>query len=126
MKKSDVTAGERRFLLYNYLLRNTSEGRVKTPKEISEYLETHYGIEKVNPKTFYSDLAVLQGKVFGLMLQYDPKSHGYWVQNPPFSRDELQWMVDSIQASKFLTQKKADEITRKINTCTNIRMGMYI
>lgn len=114
MKKSDITAGERRFLLYDYLIRNTGKGRVKTPAQISKYLETNYGIEKVNPKTFYSDLAILTGKVFGLKLEYDPKKHGYWVQNPPFSRDELQWMVDSIQASKFLTEKKANEITRKI------------
>lgn len=112
--KSEATAGERRFLLYNYLIKNTWEGHTKTPTDIFEYLLTHYGIEKPNIKTFYSDLAALERPTYGLEIQYDPKSHGYWVQNPPFSRDELQWMVDSIQASKFLTQKKADEITRKI------------
>ncbi|MBR5279295.1 MAG: WYL domain-containing protein [Clostridia bacterium] len=112
--KSDATAGERRYLIYDYLIKNTWEGHTKTFTQIFEYLKNHYDIDEVNAKTFYADLAVLQGNVFGLMLQYDPKNHGYWVQNPMFSRDELRWMVDSIQASKFLTQKKADEITEKI------------
>jgi predicted DNA-binding transcriptional regulator YafY len=59
-------------------------------------------------------LAALERETYGLKIQYDRKSHGYWVMNPMFSKDELRWMVDSIQASKFLTQKKADTITEKI------------
>lgn len=114
MKRTEATAGERRFILYNYLIRNTSEGHVKTPAQIFDYLLLKHGIEKPNIKTFYADLAALERETYGLKIQYDPKKHGYWVQNPLFSRDELRWMVDSIQASKFLTQKKADEITEKI------------
>ena len=58
--KSEATAGERRFALYNYLIKNTWEGHTETPTEIFDYLLTHYGIEKPNIKTFYSDLAALE------------------------------------------------------------------
>ena len=114
--KSEATAGERRFLLYNYLIKNTWEGHTKTRTDIFDHLLLKHGIEKTNIKTFYADLAALERETYGLKIQYDRKSHGYWVMNPMFSKDELRWMVDSIQASKFLTQKKADTITEKIRS----------
>ncbi|MBO5111354.1 MAG: WYL domain-containing protein [Clostridia bacterium] len=112
METTAGTTGERRFLLYNYLIRNTSKGRVATRKQLFDYLRT-YDI-KISVNTFYADLAVLQGEVFNLEIEFDQRRNGYWVKNPPFTTDELRWMIDSIQASKFLTQRKADEITQKI------------
>lgn len=112
MGTTSGSAGERRFLIYNYLVKNTCEGRVAKQSDIANHL-LRYNI-RVNIKTFYKDIAALETEAYGIRIQYDQKRNGYWVQNPPFARDDLRWMVDSIQASKFLTQKKADEITRKI------------
>ena len=53
MKRTEATARERRFILYNYLIRNTSEGHVKTPKEIFDYLLVEHAKSKRN------DLSVL-------------------------------------------------------------------
>ena len=112
METTSGTTGERRFLLYNYLIRNTGKGRVATRSQIFAHLKT-YDI-KISVNTFYADLAVLQGEIFNLDIEYDQQHNGYWVRNPPFTKDELRWMIDSIQASRFLTQKRADEITNKI------------
>ena len=54
------------------------------------------------------------GDIFGLQLEYDQHKKGYRLLNPPFEPYELRLMVDSIQSSKFITQKKAQEITKKI------------
>jgi predicted DNA-binding transcriptional regulator YafY len=112
METTPGTTGERRFLLYNYLIRNTGKGRVATRKQILDHLKG-YDI-KISVNTFYADLTVLQGEIYNLEIEFDQKRNGYWVKNPPFTKEELRWMIDSIQASRFLTQRKADEITNKI------------
>ena len=112
MGTTSGSAGERRFLMYEYLIKNTCEGRVAKQSDIANHL-LRYNI-RVNIKTFYKDIAALETEAYGIRIQYDQKKNGYWVMNPPFSKDELRWIIDSIQASRFLTQKKADEITDKI------------
>ena len=87
METTPGTTGERRFLLYNYLIRNTGKGRVATRKQIFDHLKS-YGIE-ISVNTFYADLTVLQGEIYNLEIEFDQKRNGYWVKNPPFTKDEL-------------------------------------
>ena len=98
-------------LLKQYLEANAGRDRYVSRSEMEEFLEEHeLGVEK---KALYADLAIL-GDVFGLQLEYNPHKKGYRLLNPPFEPYELRLMVDSIQSSKFITQTKAQEITRKI------------
>lgn len=110
------TAGERQFILYRYLLEHTGKGYTVTREDIFNYL-LGFGIE-ISPHTLYNDFEVLRGTM-KLDIQFDPHVRnrgkgGYWVKNPPFEPYELRLMVDGIQSSKFITQKKAREITNKI------------
>ncbi len=110
------TAGERQFILYEYFQKHTGKGHTATRKEILDYLHT-FGIE-VSPQTLYNDLDVLRGTM-KLDIRFDPHVHnkgagGYWLANPRFEPRELRMMVDGIQSLKFITQTKAQEITRKI------------
>ena len=76
-----------------------------------DYLENQgYKIER---KALYNDLATLES-TFGLDLEYVAAKRGYILHNPPFEPYELRLMVESIQASKFITQRKANEICAKI------------
>ena len=98
-------------LLKKYFEANAGRNRYVIPQEIHDYLK-EYELD-VEKKALYADFAVL-GDVFGLQLEYDPHKKGYRLLNPPFEPYELRLMVDSIQSSKFITQKKAQEISKKI------------
>ena len=98
-------------LLKKYLEANAGRNRYVRPQEIHDFLK-EYELD-VEKKALYADFAVL-GDIFGLQLEYDQHKKGYRLLNPPFEPYELRLMVDSIQSSKFITQKKAQEITRKI------------
>lgn len=106
----DYTVGERQFILYQFLRKNTRKGRVATKQMIKDHLSL-YDIQ-ITDNTLYHDIAVLSGDVMGLQIEYDEHKKGYWIKNPDFTPNELSLMVDSIQASKFNTKRKADEITR--------------
>ncbi len=98
-------------LLKKYLEANAGRNRYVSRGDMEELLRKHeLSVEK---KALYADLAIL-GDVFGLQLEYDTHRKAYRLLNPPFEPHELRLMVDGIQSSKFITQAKAQEITRKI------------
>ena len=113
MKKgnSGTLAAIRLLLVRDYITANASKTQIVRRQQIQDYLaEKEIFVEK---KTVYRDLETLQGD-FGLDLSYDEHKKGYYLLNPPFEPYELRLMVDSVQASKFITRKTAREITAKI------------
>lgn len=112
-----ISQGERWFLIYKYLLQYTCKGHEASIRDIYDYLSSRYGIQ-ISDHTFYADMEKLKQKVFQLDIAYIPK-RGYYVANPPFEPHELRLLVDSIQASHFLTQQKADALTEKLLQLTD-------
>ena len=56
-------------------------------------------------KSIYDDIECL--RFFGLdVLTVKAKSYGYYVGERDFELPELKLLVDSVQASKFITHKK--------------------
>lgn len=108
---------ERLMLLQDYFIKNAD----KTHAVSMEAIRRHYldnGIEGenselVNIKTVYRDLDAL-GAYYGLDIAYSEKHKGYILRNPPFEAYELRLIVDSVQASKFITQTEAKRLTEKI------------
>ena len=116
--ENGFSPSERQFLIYRYLLENTNKETVATPKAIRDYLESR-GI-KISTNTLYNDLRILQtAETFNLQWEYDQSRKGYWVCNPLFEPREIRLLIDSIQASHFLTQAKADALVKKIKTLTD-------
>lgn len=111
------TPGERLLLLCDYLLKHSSKEHPATTKEILDYLKT-FDIH-ISVKTLYIDLDKLRFTK-KLEIEYNPKKWGYWVKNPPFEPHELRLMVDSVQASKFITQEQARKISRKITDLADV------
>ena len=108
---------ERLMLLQDYFIKNAD----KTHAVSMEAIRRHYldnGIEGenselMNIKTVYRDLDAL-GAYYGLDIAYSEKHKGYILRNPPFEAYELRLIVDSVQASKFITQTEAKKLTEKI------------
>lgn len=106
-----VSIAVRLLLLREYLLANASKTHSVRRGEMEAYLKAHEII--VEKKTVYRDIELLRS-LFGLELEYDEKTKGYFLLNPPFEPYELRLLVDSVQASKFITQKTANKITAKV------------
>ena len=65
-------------------------------------------------KSIYSDLKDLE--VLGIEVEGEPagKGYHYHVVSRPFELPELKLLVDAIQSSKFITEKKTNTLIRKL------------
>lgn len=95
-------------ILKDYLLRNSDEKHPVTIPQIIEELG-RYDI-KAERKSLYDDLDAL--RVYGLDIV---QSRGnYYVGQRNFETPELKLLVDSIQSSKFITEKKTMSLIKKL------------
>ena len=111
-----ISTAERQYLLYRFLLENSNKDHVVSAKRINDFLDTYDIV--VSPNTIYNDIEAIS-RITKIEIKYDFSKKGYYLKNPPFQPHELRLMVDSIQASPFITQQKADEITKKISSLTD-------
>ena len=99
------------FYLLDCLLEKTDETHTVKVQEIIEHFENYYKIP-VEQKTVCSDLHLLDE--YGYETQYDGRTRGWRIIVREFDTQELQLLIDSVQASRFITQKKAKELTDKL------------
>ena len=100
-------------LLYirDYLYAHATKEHPQNANAIQAFLAQH-GIE-ASVKTIYNDILRLQ-EDFDVPVEYNASKWGYYITEPEFQPHELRLMVDSIQASKFITQTEARTISQKI------------
>lgn len=100
-------------LLYlcKILLQKTDEGHKLSMDELLSTL-SRCGIE-AERKSIYSDIAALQDFGLDVMLQRGPNG-GYYIASRDFELPELKLLVDAIQCSRFITEKKSNELIKKI------------
>ena len=100
-------------LLYiaKYLMEHTDETHaVSTPKLI-EYLNSH-GI-KAERKSIYNDIDTLND--FGMdIIRSDAHRGGYMLASREFELAEVKLLIDLVQSSKFITEKKSRELIQKL------------
>ena len=123
-KKKEPTRGGRSSgqgvkLLYirDYLYHHATKEHPQNANRIQEFLALH-GIE-ASTKTIYNDIVRLRDD-FAVPVEYDSKRWGYYITKPEFETHELRLMVDSIQASKFITQTEARTISQKITKLADV------
>jgi len=94
------------------LLTEKSDEQHPVPvSEIIRYLEMNAVLAE--RKSIYSDIEAL--RLYGLdILQQRGVNGGYYIANRDFELPELKLLVDSVQASKFITYKKTLALIRKI------------
>ena len=107
----------RLIILRDFLFSNADKTHSVSKKNInSEYNKKGFMGKNggsLNDKTIYNDLTALQTD-FGVVVEYSEKHKGYILRNPSFEAYELRYIVDSVQASKFITQAEAKKLTAKI------------
>lgn len=102
---------KRLVLLRDYLYANASKTKAVSIQSMKDYL--HDQGDNCGIKPIYRALNILY-EDFGLQIEYSEKLKGWVLYNPPFTQNDLRLIVDSIQASKFITQEKARQLTSKI------------
>ena len=98
------------------LLENTDEEHGLSVAQITEMLERN-GIT-AERKSIYDDIEELRR--FGMDIELRRgKSSTYHVMSREFQLPELKLLVDSVQASKFITEKKSRELIGKLEGLTS-------
>ena len=102
-------------LLYlrRILLEETDDNHHLNAEQLVSNLE-QLGIN-ADRKTIYADVAALQDYGMDIFLQRGPGG-GYSVSSREFELPELKLLVDAIQCSRFITEKKSRELIGKIES----------
>ena len=105
------------FYILDYLQRNSHQDRPVRAAELISMLENQHNIA-CDRKTVYSDIAALQD--YGVDIVSIPgKKGGYYIASRNFELPELKLLIDAVQSSRFLTEKKSRELIEKLcNQCS--------
>lgn len=102
--------------IVKYLYEWTDEQHPVTTRQLIEYLDQN-GI-MAERKSIYDDIALLQD--FGMdIIKLAGRGGGYYLASREFELAELKILVDLVQSSKFITEKKSRELIRKLESLVN-------
>ena len=99
-----------------FLLEKSDEKHTLSAADINCLLQ-EYGMS-ADRKTVYSDIETL--REFGMdIVQVRGTNGGYYIGSREFELPELKLLVDAVQASKFISRKKSEELIQKLENLTN-------
>ncbi len=115
MPKSDNQKLKILYIL-DYLEKNSRENHPVNATELISALDRDHNI-RCDRKTVYSDIAALQD--YGVdIISIPGKSGGYYIASRNFELPELKLLIDAVQSSRYLTEKKSRELIEKLcNQC---------
>ena len=102
-------------IVRDFLLRNSDEKHPVTIPQIMEEL-ARFDI-KAERRSIYDDLEAL--RQYGMDIIQQGRGN-YYVGERSFQTPELKLLVDSIQSSKFITQKKTRSLIKKIEELASV------
>lgn len=103
--------------LYQHLVQYTDAEHTLSTAELIQILKEEYSVT-VSRNTISDDLAMLHN--CGLHIEhYESTQNKYYYDGHIYELPELKILVDAISSSKFITQRKSDELIAKLLTLTN-------
>lgn len=99
--------------IIKYLMENTDENHAVSTPQLIEYLNAQ-GI-KAERKSIYNDIATLNDFGFDIIRSEDHRG-GYMLASRQFELAEVKLLVDLVQSSKFITEKKSRKLIGKLET----------
>ena len=103
-------------LIKDYLEQNTDADHPATIHDLMNWLENR-GVH-AERKSIYRDLEMLEE--YGCdLIATKGKNASYAIGDGIFSLAELKLLADAVTASKFLTEKKSDELLKKLGRLTS-------
>lgn len=96
--------------------KKSDEKHPLTVNDLMNYLR-NYGIS-AERKTIYDDIEML--RVYGMdIVSRREKPSGFFLAGRTFEMAELKLLVDAVQSSKFITQKKSRQLIHKLESLTS-------
>lgn len=103
--------------LYQLLVENSDESHPLSTIEIIDRLKTKYDID-VNRNTLGKDLEVM--KQGGLPIEIIHSTQNkYYYDGQLFDLAELKVLIDAVLSSKFITEKKSQELIKRLLALTS-------
>ena len=100
------------FYILDYLQAHSNEKNPVRASDLIAMLDRQWGI-RCDRKTVYSDIAALQD--YGVDIVSLPgKNGGYYIASRNFELPELKLLIDAVQSSRYLTEKKSRELIEKL------------
>ena len=100
------------FYILDYLEAYSNEKNPVRASDLIGMLDRQWGI-RCDRKTVYSDIAALQQ--YGIDIVSLPgKNGGYYIASRNFELPELKLLIDAVQSSRYLTEKKSRELIEKL------------
>lgn len=100
------------YYLAKIFIEKTDEDHMINTATILEYLRS-YGVD-CNRKTVYNDITDLRKLGFGVKGQRVKLDYLYYMDKKYFEFAEMKLLVDAIQSSKFITERKSKELITKL------------
>lgn len=98
--------------LLKILSEYTDENHAMTTRELIERL-AQYGVN-AERKSIYSDIEALNTMGFDILNGKSREHYGYYMASRNFELPELKLLVDAVQSSRFITEKKSRELIGKL------------
>jgi len=109
--------------LYRFLLRNTDEDHPATVPQLIEELARHD--IRAERKSIYDDLETLRS--LGVDVQSRKgRSPGWFIGERDFELPELKLLMDAVQSSRFITQRKSDALLRKLESLASVHQARQL
>lgn len=104
--------------IIKYLLENTDENHKVTMADVLKYLEQHD--ITAERKGIYDDIETIRELGIDVQGEKIGRNFYYFVADREFEIAELKLLVDAIQSSKFITEKKSQELIKKLGSLVSI------
>ena len=123
-----MAAGENQKLKMLYLRKilseETDQNHGLSAQQIIDRLE-HCGVNE-DRKTLYKDFDELERFGMEILSEQDGRNVLYHLNNRLFELPELKLLVDSVQSSKFITEKKSRQLIRKLESLVSIHEAKHL
>ncbi|MCF0132683.1 MAG: WYL domain-containing protein [Blautia sp.] len=104
--------------LYQYLLQHTDAAHPMSTVELSNMLEKEYGITTAR-NTISNDLTMLANS--GLNIRVIRRTQNvYYYDGAAFELPELKILIDAVSATKFIAERKSEELINKLMSMTSL------
>ena len=123
-----MAAGDNQRLKMLYLVKilseETDDNHALTLQDIKYRLDT-YGVN-ADRKTLYSDFSELEKYDLEIIKEQDGRNVRYHLATRTFELPELKLLVDAVQSSKFITEKKSRQLIKKLESLVSIYEAQHL
>ena len=120
VKKTSVEQNDTRLrilYLYQLLLSQSDEEHPLSTKQITDKMEELHSIH-MHRTTVSSDIALLKAAGFEIIGERK-RAWEYYLADRAFSIPELKLLIDAVQSSKYITEKKSKALIEKLIALTS-------